>query len=55
LPLKTLIKTVFGQKKLIDNMIWSIERTAQYEMAGSDPESFSLDPGNKPEKTLISV
>jgi hypothetical protein len=31
-PLKTLVKTVFEQQKLMENMIWAIERTVQHEM-----------------------
>ena len=31
-PLKALIKSVFDQQKLMENMIWAIERTIQHEM-----------------------
>jgi len=32
LPLKALVKAVFEQQRLIDNMIWAIERTVHHEM-----------------------
>ena len=32
LPLKALVKAVYEQQRLIDNMIWAIERTVQHEM-----------------------
>ena len=32
LPLKALIKAVFEQRRLQDNMVWAIERTIQHEM-----------------------
>lgn len=35
-PLKALIKSVFEQSKLMDNMVWSIERTVQHEMKRVD-------------------
>jgi hypothetical protein len=38
LPLKALIKAAFEQQRLIDNMVWAIERTVQYEM-GADHAS----------------
>ncbi len=38
LPLKALVKSVFEQQRLIDNMIWAIERTVQYEMKGQGSE-----------------
>jgi hypothetical protein len=31
-PLKALIKAVFEQGRLIENMVWAIERTIQHEM-----------------------
>lgn len=35
-PLKALIMAVFEQKRLIENMMWAIERTVQHELiAGS--------------------
>ena len=33
LPLKALIKAVFEQRRLQDNMVWAIERTVQHEMS----------------------
>lgn len=33
LPLKALIKAVFDQQRLLDNMTWAIERSLQYEMS----------------------
>ena len=35
LPLKALVKAVFEQQRLIDNMVWAIERTVQYELVRS--------------------
>jgi hypothetical protein len=35
MPLKALIKAVFEQQRLVDNMVWAIERTARYELSGS--------------------
>lgn len=35
-PLKALIKATFDQQMLIRNMIWSIERSVQYEMTMRD-------------------
>jgi len=32
LPVKALVKAVYEQKGLIDNMIWAIERTVHHEM-----------------------
>jgi hypothetical protein len=31
-PLKALIKAVFEQSRLVENMAWAIERTIQHEM-----------------------
>jgi len=31
LPVKALVKAVYEQQRLIDNMIWAIERTVHYE------------------------
>lgn len=31
-PLKALMKAVFEQKRLIENMMWAIERTVQHEL-----------------------
>jgi hypothetical protein len=31
-PLKALVKSVFEQTRLADNMMWAIERTIQHEM-----------------------
>jgi len=31
LPLKALVKSVYEQKRLVDNMLWAIERTMQHE------------------------
>jgi hypothetical protein len=35
-PLKALIQAVFEQKRLIDNMMWAIERSVQHELRGGD-------------------
>ncbi len=35
-PLKALIKAVFEQSRLMENMMWAIERTVQHEMRRSD-------------------
>jgi len=32
LPVKALVKAAYEQQRLIDNMIWAIERTVHYEM-----------------------
>ncbi len=32
LPLKALVKAVYEQRRLQDNMVWAIERTIQHEM-----------------------
>ena len=32
LPVKALVKAVYEQQRLIDNMIWAIERTVHHEM-----------------------
>jgi hypothetical protein len=36
LPLKVLIKAVFEQRMLIDNMLWAIERTLKHELSGTE-------------------
>jgi len=35
-PLKALIKAVFEQGRLMENMMWAIERTVQHEMRRDD-------------------
>jgi len=35
-PLKALMKAVFEQKRLIENMMWAIERTIQHELRSED-------------------
>lgn len=35
-PLKALIKAVFEQQRLIENMMWAIERTIQHELRSGD-------------------
>jgi hypothetical protein len=32
MPLKVLMSAVYEQRKLVDNMIWAIERTLKHEM-----------------------
>ncbi len=32
MPVKALVKAVYEQRRLIDNMIWAIERTVHHEM-----------------------
>ena len=34
LPVKALVKAVYEQQRLIDNMIWAIERTVHHEIKG---------------------
>jgi len=34
LPVKALVKAVYEQKRLIDNMIWAIEHTVHHEIKG---------------------
>ena len=38
LPLKALIKNVYENRRLMENLLWTIERTMQYEMAGDDSQ-----------------
>lgn len=33
MPLKALIKAAFEQRRILDMMVWSVERTLQHEMA----------------------
>ena len=35
-PLKALIKAVFEQQRLVENMMWAIERTIQHELRSGD-------------------
>jgi hypothetical protein len=35
-PLKALVKSVFEQTRLVDNMMWAIERTIQHERRRDD-------------------
>lgn len=41
LPLKALIKAVYEQQRLVDNMVWAIQRSVRYEMEGKDSQSFA--------------
>lgn len=36
LPLKVLMTAVYEQRRLIDNMVWAIERTLKHEMRGAE-------------------
>lgn len=41
LALKSLIKTVYEQQRLIDNMVWAIQRSVRYEMEEGDSADFT--------------
>ncbi len=41
LPLKALIKAVYEQQRLVDNMVWAIQRSVRYEMEESDSPNFA--------------
>jgi hypothetical protein len=36
LPLKVLMAAVFEQRRLVDNMVWAIERTLEHEMRDTE-------------------
>lgn len=41
LPLKALIKAVYEQQRLVDNMVWAIQRSVRYEMEDAEARSFA--------------